>query len=155
MGSTSFDGRVPMQRYTIFRLASTTKPITAAGAMILVEECRIRLDDPVDDWLPELSRRDRGYALERAWEVATEDVLARPFLSFFPNSRDLEDAAPWRPALLFNATHQDTGRRVITSHLKVERHIFLVYLPNRHLSTKVRAFIDFFVERIGPQPYWD
>jgi DNA-binding transcriptional LysR family regulator len=37
----------------------------------------------------------------------------------------------------------------------LERHIFLVYLPNRHLSTKVRAFIDFFVERIGPQPYWD
>jgi CubicO group peptidase (beta-lactamase class C family) len=46
-----------MQRDTLFRLASTTKPITAIGAMILVEECRIRLDDPIDDWLPELSNR--------------------------------------------------------------------------------------------------
>jgi DNA-binding transcriptional LysR family regulator len=44
---------------------------------------------------------------------------------------------------------------VLSDYVPLERHIFLVYLPNRHLSTKVRAFIDFFVERIGPQPYWD
>ena len=30
-----------------------------------------------------------------------------------------------------------------------------VYLPNRYLSPKVRAFVDFFVERFGPEPYWD
>jgi hypothetical protein len=30
-----------------------------------------------------------------------------------------------------------------------------VYLPNRYLSPKVRAFVDFFVDRFGPQPYWD
>jgi CubicO group peptidase (beta-lactamase class C family) len=34
-----------------------TKPITAAAAMILVEECRLRLDDPVDEFLPELANR--------------------------------------------------------------------------------------------------
>jgi len=34
-----------------------TKPITAAAAMILVEECRLRLDDPVDEFLPELAHR--------------------------------------------------------------------------------------------------
>ncbi|MFN9902340.1 MAG: LysR substrate-binding domain-containing protein [bacterium] len=34
-------------------------------------------------------------------------------------------------------------------------HINAVYLPNRYLSPKVRAFVDFFVERFGPQPYWD
>ena len=56
-GSTTFDGGSPMGRDTIFRLASSTKPITAAGVMILVEECRLRLDDPVDPWLPELSHR--------------------------------------------------------------------------------------------------
>lgn len=33
--------------------------------------------------------------------------------------------------------------------------IYAVYLPNRHLSPKVRALIDFFVERFAPQPYWD
>ncbi len=57
LGSTEFGGSVPMRRDTLFRLASTTKPITAVGAMVLVEECAIRLDDPVDAWLPEL--RDR------------------------------------------------------------------------------------------------
>ena len=53
----AFDSDVPMRRDTIFRLASMTKPITAVGAMILVEECRLRLDDPVDEWLPELKDR--------------------------------------------------------------------------------------------------
>lgn len=57
IGTMAFDSSVRMQRDTIFRLASTTKPITAAGAMILVEECRVRLDDPVDEWLPELKDR--------------------------------------------------------------------------------------------------
>ena len=48
---------VPMRRDTIFRFASLIKPITAAAAVILVEECRLRLDDPVDPWLPELADR--------------------------------------------------------------------------------------------------
>ncbi len=42
---------------TIFRIASMTKPVTAVAAMILVEECVLRLDDPVDDFLPELASR--------------------------------------------------------------------------------------------------
>jgi CubicO group peptidase (beta-lactamase class C family) len=46
-----------MRRDTIFRVASVTKPITAVAAMILVEECRLRLDDPVDECLPELANR--------------------------------------------------------------------------------------------------
>ncbi|HSU06528.1 MAG TPA: serine hydrolase domain-containing protein, partial [Acetobacteraceae bacterium] len=47
----------PMQRDTIFRIASMTKPMTAAAAMILVEEAKLRLDEPVDRLLPELSDR--------------------------------------------------------------------------------------------------
>ncbi len=46
-----------MERDTIFRIASVTKPIVAAAAMILVEECTLRLDEPVDQWLPELADR--------------------------------------------------------------------------------------------------
>jgi len=46
-----------VQRDTIFRIASMTKPITAAATMILVEECVLRLDDPVDHFLPELANR--------------------------------------------------------------------------------------------------
>jgi CubicO group peptidase (beta-lactamase class C family) len=57
IGTMAFGGDTPMRRDAIFRLASSTKPITAAAAMILVEECRLRLDDPVDEWLPELANR--------------------------------------------------------------------------------------------------
>jgi CubicO group peptidase (beta-lactamase class C family) len=42
---------------TIFRISSMTKPVTAVAAMILVEECVLRLDDPVDEYLPELASR--------------------------------------------------------------------------------------------------
>jgi CubicO group peptidase (beta-lactamase class C family) len=47
----------PMRRDTIFRITSMTKPITAAAAMILVEQCKLRLDEPVDRLLPELANR--------------------------------------------------------------------------------------------------
>lgn len=56
-GTFGFGLNTPMERNTIFRLASMTKPITAVGAMILVEECKLRLDDPIDNWLPELKDR--------------------------------------------------------------------------------------------------
>ena len=49
--------QVPVQRDTIFRLASMTKPITAVAAMMLVDEGKMSLHDPVDRWLPELSNR--------------------------------------------------------------------------------------------------
>ncbi len=56
-GTMTLGGDKPMRRDTIFRIASMTKPITAVAAMILVEECVLRLDDPVDDMLPELADR--------------------------------------------------------------------------------------------------
>jgi CubicO group peptidase (beta-lactamase class C family) len=56
-GTMSAGGSVPIQRDAIFRISSMTKPITAVAAMILVEECRLRLDDPVDELLPELANR--------------------------------------------------------------------------------------------------
>ncbi len=46
-------------------------------------------------------------------------------------------------------------KAVLSEYVPSERHIYAVYLPNRHLSAKVRAFIDFFVKRIGADPYWD
>ncbi len=56
LGATAI-GADPMRRDTIFRIASMTKAITAAAAMILVEECKLRLDEPVDRLLPELKNR--------------------------------------------------------------------------------------------------
>jgi CubicO group peptidase (beta-lactamase class C family) len=55
VGSASVGG-APMTRESIFRIASITKPITAASLMMLVDDGRIALDDPVDEWLPELAK---------------------------------------------------------------------------------------------------
>jgi CubicO group peptidase (beta-lactamase class C family) len=57
MGVQDLSTGTAMRRDTIFRVASMTKPVTAVAAMILVEEAEIRLDDPIDRWLPELSDR--------------------------------------------------------------------------------------------------
>jgi CubicO group peptidase (beta-lactamase class C family) len=47
----------PMRRDALFRIASMTKPITAAAAMMLIEDGRLDLDEPVDRLLPELGDR--------------------------------------------------------------------------------------------------
>lgn len=55
IGTTAEGGTEPMARDSIFRAASITKPITAAAALVLVDEGHIALDDPVSRWLPELA----------------------------------------------------------------------------------------------------
>ncbi|MGW8798490.1 serine hydrolase domain-containing protein [Streptomyces sp. NPDC055775] len=54
-GSVDVEGTAPMARDSVFRIASMTKPIVAAAVMMLVEEGRIALDEPVGRWLPELA----------------------------------------------------------------------------------------------------
>ncbi|MFF0308916.1 serine hydrolase domain-containing protein [Streptosporangium sp. NPDC004379] len=57
IGTMRHDGGAPMGRDTVFRMASTSKPVSIAAAMVLLDECRLRLDDVVDPWLPELADR--------------------------------------------------------------------------------------------------
>lgn len=49
---------VPMSKDTVFRLASMTKPVTSAGIMMLYEQGKLRLDDPVGQYLPAYRGRD-------------------------------------------------------------------------------------------------
>ena len=44
---------------------------------------------------------------------------------------------------------------VLTEYIPTERNLYALYLPNRHLSAKVRVFIDFLLECFEPPPYWD
>jgi CubicO group peptidase (beta-lactamase class C family) len=73
-------GGAPMTDDSIFRLASTTKPITAAAVMMLVEDGRIGLHDPVGRWLPELA----DPKVVRTAASPVEDVVpaARPITVF-------------------------------------------------------------------------
>lgn len=55
LGYRDVEAKLPMQRDTLFRIASMTKPVTVAAAMTLVDEGKLALTDPVAKWLPELS----------------------------------------------------------------------------------------------------
>jgi CubicO group peptidase (beta-lactamase class C family) len=76
-------GGAPVQRDSLFRIASTSKPITAAATLAVIEEGLIGLDEPVDRLLPELADRrvlkrmdgplDETVAAARA--ITTRDLL--------------------------------------------------------------------------------
>jgi CubicO group peptidase (beta-lactamase class C family) len=55
VGLADIEAHTPMTRESIFRIASITKPITAAATMMLVDDGLMALDDPVERWLPELA----------------------------------------------------------------------------------------------------
>jgi CubicO group peptidase (beta-lactamase class C family) len=55
VGLADLEARTPMMRESIFRIASITKPITAAAVMMLVDDGLMALDDRVERWLPELA----------------------------------------------------------------------------------------------------
>src|ERR1700744_5679550 len=83
LGLRVVEDNLPMRRDTIFRIASMTKPITTALTMMLVEEGKLRLEDPVVKWAPELENRrvlknpsgplDQTYPAPR--EITIEDLL--------------------------------------------------------------------------------
>jgi CubicO group peptidase (beta-lactamase class C family) len=84
IGRQAFGGE-PMRRDSIFRIASMTKPVTAAATMMLVEECKLRLDDPVDRWLPELAERKVLRAIDAALDdtvPARRPITLRDLLTF-------------------------------------------------------------------------
>jgi CubicO group peptidase (beta-lactamase class C family) len=57
VGTQAIGGTAPMQRDTIFRIASMTKAVTAACVMMLIEEGKVELNAPAHRWLPELANR--------------------------------------------------------------------------------------------------
>jgi CubicO group peptidase (beta-lactamase class C family) len=57
IGTHAFGSERPMRRDTIFRIASITKPVVAAATLTLVQEGKLRLDEPIDRWIPELAQR--------------------------------------------------------------------------------------------------
>lgn len=83
IGYRDIDAGVPMQRDTLFRIASMTKPVTVAAAMSLVDEGKLALRDPITRWAPELCKvavlddaagpLDRTHPARRA--ILIEDLL--------------------------------------------------------------------------------
>lgn len=55
LGQRDIAAKLPMERDTLFRVASMTKPVTSIAVMMLVEEGKLKLDDPATKWVPELA----------------------------------------------------------------------------------------------------
>lgn len=119
LGVQDLQSGVPMRRDSLFRLASAVKPLTAAAAMLLVEDETLSLDAPVDRWLPELADRRVLKSLDSALDdtvpakrpITLRDLLtlrwglgaimARP--GTYPLQRAMEEAqvAPGFEAIAF------------------------------------------------------
>jgi CubicO group peptidase (beta-lactamase class C family) len=55
VGWRDLEAKVPIERDTLFRIASMTKPITSTAALMLMEEGRLALKEPIARWAPEFS----------------------------------------------------------------------------------------------------
>ena len=83
LGWQDEEARIPMRRDTLFRIASMTKPIVSVAALMLVEEGKLRLGEPVDKFLPELANRkvlrSPGAALDEVYDapraITLKDLL--------------------------------------------------------------------------------
>jgi CubicO group peptidase (beta-lactamase class C family) len=85
IGTKAIGGGAPMTRDTIFRIASMTKPIIAVATLILIEECVLRLDEPVDRLLPELAGRRVLRSLDASLDdtvPAQRPITVRDLLTF-------------------------------------------------------------------------
>jgi CubicO group peptidase (beta-lactamase class C family) len=82
-GVADVENRRPMERSAIFPIASMTKPVTVAAALRLLEQGRLRLEDPITRWAPEFAdmrvlrradgRLDDTYPAPRA--ITIEDLM--------------------------------------------------------------------------------
>lgn len=149
IGTLAFDGQARMRRDTIFRLASVTKPITAVAAMILVEECKLRLDDPVDEFLPELANRKVLRTIDSELHdtvPAKRPITVRDLLTFrsgYGEVAFLSPACPLQKALIeahlplsawmFSGTHDEFMQclgRLPLAHQPGERWLY-------HMSAEI------------------
>lgn len=69
----------PMTRDTMFRIASMTKPITSVAALMLMEEGKLRLDDPITKWAPEFANmkvlKDASGPLDEVYDAPREITI--------------------------------------------------------------------------------
>jgi CubicO group peptidase (beta-lactamase class C family) len=76
VGRRNLKDDLPMRPDTLFRIASMTKPITAIGIMMLADEGKLAVDDPVEKHLPEF--RGQWLVAERSNDATTLKKPSRP-----------------------------------------------------------------------------
>jgi CubicO group peptidase (beta-lactamase class C family) len=84
-GLKDIDSKKPMTRDTIFKMASSTKPVTGVAIMMLVEEGRIHLADPVSRFIPAFKEMKVAVEKEGSSEIdfvkAAREITVRDLLT--------------------------------------------------------------------------
>jgi len=102
VGLRDIESNSPMQKDSLFRIASLTKPVTCAAIMVLVDEGRVSLIDPVEKYLPDYKgmkmnpcRAGAGahcQAVTPHRPINIEDLMTHT--SGLPSSADMKGAEP-------------------------------------------------------------
>lgn len=74
-GDADVAAKSPMAKDSLFAIASMTKPITAAVVMILVDEGKLKLDDPVSKYIPAFAQTTLADGSKPAREITVRDCL--------------------------------------------------------------------------------
>jgi CubicO group peptidase (beta-lactamase class C family) len=102
IGWSDIETKAPMRSDTLFRIASMTKPITSVAALMLMEEGKLALADPISRWVPELANlrvlRDPAGPLDETSPalraITVEDLLThRSGIAYAPFSEGPLQAA--------------------------------------------------------------
>jgi len=115
-GSTAIEDGKPVDEHTLFAIASTTKAMVVSGILILVDEEKLSLDDPVIKHIPELHFNDPSLTQQ----LTVRDLLAHRtglpstgYWAFFQNTpleeqlirlRTVRAEAPVRTRLIYQNT---------------------------------------------------
>lgn len=160
IGKRNIEENLPMTRDTLFRIASMTKPVTSVAALMLMEEGKFKLDDPITKWAPEFSNMrvlknadgplDETVPAARA--ITFDDIfthrsgLAYGFSSMGPIAHEYQRVLG---DVLNNNMTSDTWMKAIST-------LPLLYQPGERFhyshSTDVLGFL---VERISGMPFRD
>jgi CubicO group peptidase (beta-lactamase class C family) len=102
-GHLTRGGAAPAGRGSVFRIASMTKPMVAVAALMLVEDCKLRLEEPVGSWLPELAVRqvlvDGRGPLDGPTVPALRPITVHDVLTF-RLGWGMDFSAPWPQPLI-------------------------------------------------------
>lgn len=105
VGFADVEAKKPMKEDAVFWIASQSKGMTAAAVMMLVDEGKLSLDDPVEQYLPEFKEQKvaagKGAPVERTRSITIRDLLSHvsglPFRS--PEEQPTLDALPLAAAV--------------------------------------------------------
>jgi CubicO group peptidase (beta-lactamase class C family) len=160
VGQRDIEAGLPMTRDTIFRIASMTKPVTSVAALMLMEEGKLKLSDPITKWLPEFK------------DMQVLKSATGPVEETYPNPRDItvEDLFTHRAGLAYGFTsigpiayaHQKALGDVLTQDatpdawLKALAGLPLSYPPGERFHySHATDVLGFLVGRVEGKPFRD